>query len=132
MPSSNTGIRASLRRWPVLYGLIWAVVWALVGAVVVALWSQFGTLSSQRLAIAAYIVHCLAVVFGAVAASRCVSERGWYFGGFTGLVYALLMVVLSLLAYNAFSFDAAGLFRVLIMTLIGAFGGVIGMGLRRD
>lgn len=121
-----------MRRFPVLYGVVVALIWAIAGAVVVAFWAHFGNLSNGELTVAAYVVHCLSVVFGALGASRAATERGWYYGGITGLVYAVLMVATSLLVYNAFSFDAMGLFRVLLMTLIGAFGGIIGVGLQRD
>lgn len=121
-----------MRRFPVAYGVFFALIWAIAGAVIVAFWAHFSTLSDGQLTAAAYIVHCLAVVFGAFGASRVAAERGWYYGGLTGLIYAVLMVAISLLVYNAFSFDAIGLFRVLLMTLIGAFGGIIGIGLQRD
>jgi putative membrane protein (TIGR04086 family) len=126
------GAMSVVRRVPVLYGLTYALFWAVIGAVIITLWAHFGSMTNRGVMIGAYIVHCLAVLFGAIAGSRAASERGWYYGGMTGLIYALIMVGLSLLVYSSFSFDAQGLFRVLIMALIGAFGGILGAATRGD
>lgn len=126
------GSFSTLRRFPVVYGVVLALIWALIGAGVVAVWAQIHALTDNQLTAYAYVVHCVSVLFGALGASRAANERGWYYGGMAGLFYALVMVVLSLIVYNTFSFDATGLFRVLLMTLIGAFGGILGVALKGD
>lgn len=132
MSQSTREEHSGLRRIPTLYGVVLSLIWAIVGAFVVAFWNHFFALSGGQLVGAAYVVHCIAVLFGAFGASRAAAERGWYYGGVTGFIYAIIMVSLSLLVYNAFSFDATGLFRVLLMTLIGAFGGIIGVGTKSN
>lgn len=122
----------SLRRFPILYGCFWALFLAALGIIVVFLMAQYGSLEARGITTAAYIIHCIAVFFGAVAASRCVTSRGWFYGGVTGLLYALIMVAIGLFIYNTFTIDASGLFRVLLMAVIGAFGGMIGAATRRD
>jgi putative membrane protein (TIGR04086 family) len=126
------GAMSVVRRVPVLYGLTYALFWAVIGAIVVTMLAHFGNLSNRGLVIGAYLIHCISVLIGAMAGSRAASDRGWYYGGLVGLIYALIMVLLSLLIYSSFSFDAAGLFRVLIMALIGAFGGILGTASRGD
>lgn len=132
MSSAVRGAMSVVKRVPVLYGLTYALFWAVLGAIVMTLWAHFGNLSNSGLVVGAYIVHCIAVLIGAIAGSRAASERGWYYGGLVGLIYALIMVALSLLVYSSFSFDASGLFRVLIMALIGAFGGILGVATQSD
>lgn len=129
--SFRTSVR-SLRRFPVLYGLAWALFTAVIGTLTVSLWAHFHALSNGAITVAAYIIHCLAVLAGAVCASRASSERGWYYGGLTGFVYALLMVCIGLVVYNTFSVDSGGLFRILLMAVIGAFGGIIGVNTSTD
>ncbi|MBX5436987.1 MAG: TIGR04086 family membrane protein [Alicyclobacillaceae bacterium] len=118
----------SLRRFPVLYGLGWALFVAAVATLFVSVAAHFITLGDHQLVVAAYAIHCAAVLIGALAASRAARERGWYYGGLTGLIYAVIMVCLGLVIDNTFSLDAAGLFRVLLMAVIGAFGGIVGVG----
>lgn len=126
------GRLAALRRFPILYGCYWALLLAAIGIVIVFLLAQYGNLQPRGITAAAYIIHCAAVFFGSIAASRQCDARGWFYGGVTGLLYALIMVAIGLFVYNTFTFDGSGLFRVLLMAVIGAFGGMIGMAVRRD
>lgn len=41
------------------------------------------------------------------------------------------MILIGVIVYNTFSMDPSGLFRVLVMALIGAFGGIIGVNTAR-
>lgn len=117
----------AIRRFPILYGCFWALCFAAIGTLILCLISPYGDLQQKTVTIAAYLIHCISVLFGAIAASRQVDARGWFHGGATGLLYALTMVVIGLFVYNTFTMDGSGLFRVLLMAVIGAFGGMIGM-----
>ncbi|WAH38428.1 TIGR04086 family membrane protein [Alicyclobacillus dauci] len=130
--SQESGRLAALRRFPILYGCFWSLLLAAIGIVIVFLLAQYGNLQPRGITAAAYIIHCTAVFFGSISASRCVDSRGWFYGGLTGLLYALLMVAIGIFVYNTFTIDGSGLFRVLLMAVIGAFGGMIGMSTRRD
>jgi putative membrane protein (TIGR04086 family) len=129
---SVRGTIRSLRRFPILYGVAWGLFVAVIGTLILSFWAHFGTLTDSHMAIAAYVVHCAAVIFGAVSGSRAASERGWYYGGVIGIVYALIMICIGIFVYNTFSMNAGGLFRVLLMALIGAFGGIIGVNTSND
>lgn len=126
----DTSLRSTvhaLRRFPILYGVAWALFFAVIGTLLVSFWAHFGTLTDSNMRVAAYVVHCIAILIGAVSGSRAAEERGWYYGGIIGIVYALIMICIGVVVYNTFSMDAGGLFRVLLMALIGAFGGIIGV-----
>ncbi|WP_290587363.1 TIGR04086 family membrane protein [Alicyclobacillus sp.] len=127
MDLSLRGTLQTLRRFPVLYGLTWALFVAALGTLLVSLWAHFGTVSPDRTVLIAYVLHCLSILAGALAGSRAAAERGWYYGGLVGLCYAFLMILIGVVVYNTFSMDPGGLFRVLVMILIGAFGGIIGV-----
>ncbi|WP_062307502.1 TIGR04086 family membrane protein [Alicyclobacillus sendaiensis] len=127
MSRGNEGHRFDvLRAIPVVYGTVWSLCVALVGTLVVFLMAHYGEWGPERITTAAYVVHCLAVLFGAIAAARQDQGRGWFHGGATGLLYAIIMVAIGLFVDNTFTFDASGLFRILLMSVIGAFGGVLG------
>ncbi|GMA51938.1 hypothetical protein GCM10025857_32950 [Alicyclobacillus contaminans] len=127
METSVRGTLHALRRYPVLYGLAFSLWWALVGIVCVAGWAHLGLPSDGQLLAAAYTTHCAAILLGAIAGSRAAAERGWFYGGMVGLVYALVMVAIGLVVFTTFTLDARGLFRLLVMCLIGCFGGIIGV-----
>lgn len=116
-----------LRQFPVVYGTILALIWAICATVIVFLWSNYGSITAGQLSVAAYIIHCTAAFFGGFKAARSASEKGWYYGGLTGLMYAIFMILIGLTVYNTFSMDAGGGFRTVLMILVGAFAGIIGL-----
>lgn len=120
------------QSYPILRGSFISFLLAAIGTLIVFLFAQYGSLAASGITIAAYFIHCTAVFFGSLSASRNAKERGWFYGGLTGLLYALCMVAIGLFVYNTFTIDASGLFRVLLMGLIGAFGGIIGMSVERN
>ncbi|KRW92777.1 hypothetical protein SD51_00240 [Alicyclobacillus tengchongensis] len=132
VPQAEGGSRLDLlRAIPVLYGCLWSLFIAFLGTVAIFLFAHSGEWDVNSLTAAAYVVHCVAVFCGAIAAARQVESRGWFHGGATGLLYALIMVAIGLFVYNTFTMDGSGLFRVLLMAVIGAFGGMIGTAFTR-
>lgn len=129
MAATLGGRVQSVRRFPILYGTAWSLFVAVIGTLAVSLWVQYSHISDVHLVALAYVIHCLAVLVGSVHAGRSTSDKGWFSGGVTGLVYAVLMIIIGVTLYNTFSIDKAGLFRVLLMVFIGAFGGIIGRNL---
>lgn len=127
MSISSTTDNGHLQRFPIVYGLTWSLFVAAAGTLILVIWAHFSDLSNSTLLNMVYVLHCSAVLYGSISGSRIARERGWYYGGIIGLTYALLMVLISLMIYNTFALDAAGVFRILLMTLIGAFGGIIGI-----
>ncbi len=121
-----------MQRFPILYGLAWALLWSIVGILGVALWTHLTVMTPVKVVTGAYVVHCVSAILGGFVASRAAGKRGWFQGGMVGLLYALVMLLLSLVVYNAFPTDASGLFRVLLLTLMGAFAGVLGVNARGD
>ncbi|WP_146824282.1 TIGR04086 family membrane protein [Alicyclobacillus suci] len=130
--TKSSGRLSAIRRYPVLYGCFWALMLAAIGIVIVFLIAQLGDLQPRGITAAAYIIHCIAVFFGSLAASRSAQSRGWLYGSLTGLLYALLMIAIGLFVYNTFTIDPSGLFRVFLMAAIGAFGGMIAMATKGD
>lgn len=131
MPQHRSSTRSvTLRSIPVVYGCLWSLFIALLGTIIVFLLAEYAGLQAAGMTVAAYIIHCFAVLFGGMASARQVESRGWFHGGATGLLYALFMVSIGLFVYNTFTMDASGLFRVLLMAVIGAFGGMIGLAAR--
>jgi putative membrane protein (TIGR04086 family) len=130
--SEATRTGRSLRRFPILYGMIWSLAIAVIFTLITALWMHVHPLADHTVVTTAYTIHCAAVLIGAFAASRAARERGWYYGGLTGLIYALLVLCLDVLLYHSLAVGADGWFRVLLMAVIGAFAGIIGVNTIRD
>lgn len=128
----STGIINTIRRLPLLYGLAWSLFYAVTGTIFVGIWAHYSILSANAVIVSIYVVHGVAIFIGSFTASRHAGVRGWFYGGVTALMYSVIMVVLGFVVYNTFMLDAPGLLRICILTLVGAFSGMIGVNLSRD
>ncbi|MDI3257493.1 MAG: TIGR04086 family membrane protein [Kyrpidia sp.] len=114
----------------ILYGLIVSLCAALAGILVVASALSWTPLSERTLPYLTYTIHVISVVVGAGWSARLAGERGWYYGTVTGLGYALTVTLLALTSAEV-AWSPAALIQGVLLVVIGTFGGVIGVNLRR-
>jgi putative membrane protein (TIGR04086 family) len=60
-----------------------------------------------------------------------VEARGWLNGALVGLIYMVILFLLSLLFKTGISFDRVIVFRLFMGFVIGALSGVIGINLKQ-
>ncbi|MCQ6560893.1 TIGR04086 family membrane protein [Paenibacillus mendelii] len=115
---------------PMLSGVLYAAIWLAVGALVLSALLRWGNLQEDQLPMYSMIVHALASFAGGFVAGKRSSKRGWYYGGFLGAAYGLLILLIGFLASNA-GINGRSL-TVLAETLAcGSLGGMIGVNTRR-
>lgn len=82
----------------------------------------------QRLTTPAVVVTTLVSVLTAGAIStKGIRNRGWLNGSIVGLIYMIILYVLSSLVYNDFSIDKYVVTMTIIGILAGAIGGIVGI-----
>lgn len=82
----------------------------------------------QRLTTPAVVVTTLVSVLTAGAIStKGVRNRGWLNGSIVGLIYMIILYVLSSLVYNDFTIDKYVVTMTIIGILAGAIGGIVGI-----
>ncbi|GGF90733.1 TIGR04086 family membrane protein [Paenibacillus aceti] len=122
---------ASIRiSHPTLSGLWYAFLWMMIGALALSLLLQFDMLEEQELNLYTYIVHSIAILFGGLVSGKRAQMKGLYQGSITGLIYGILVFVISFLALDS-SIQWATLAWLLPALAIGAIGGVFGVNLNR-
>lgn len=114
---------------PVLQGLIYAFAVAIVAVILAAMVVTWTSLPEAKLPFVMYIVNLASVLTGAFVSARRAGERGWYFGGLTGLFYSISVTILGLLLVSA-SFTLHNLFQIALLAVIGSLGGVVGVNMR--
>ena len=82
----------------------------------------------QRLTTPAVVATTLISVLTAGAVStKGVRNRGWLNGSIVGLVYMIILYILSSLVYNDFTIDKYVVTMTIIGILAGAIGGIVGI-----
>lgn len=124
-------LRTDFRGSPVILGVIVAFVTSLMCTLVMAgiyTWSNF---SETTLPYAAYTINAISALLGAIIAARNAATKGWYFGGITALLFSVMLAIVGSLVDMSAAFQMQTLVRIALLALIGAFGGMIGVNLKR-
>ncbi|PYE49513.1 TIGR04086 family membrane protein [Paenibacillus barcinonensis] len=116
---------------PILSGLCHAFVWMFIGAFILSFFLWMSDMREQDLSTYTYVVHGLSLLMGGFIAGKRSGEKGWYYGGLTGIVYGLLVLLIGFLALDA-SFNWRDSLQLLSAFVLAAFGGIFGVNTQRS
>lgn len=116
---------------PLVLGIITAFLLSLFFTLIISALYTWTNLSESTLPYSAYTINSLSVLFGAIVAARSARKKGWLYGGGTALLFSLLLALIGSLIDFSAAFQPQTLARIIILILIGVFGGMIGVQLRR-
>ncbi|GIP16891.1 hypothetical protein J40TS1_25330 [Paenibacillus montaniterrae] len=125
----NTDTR-KLMTMPMLAGITYALIWLAAGALLLSLLLHFTSFKESNLGMMAFVVHSFASFVGGFSAGKRASSKGWYYGGSLGIIYGLIVILISFLATDV-SLSLHSLILLLTVLAAGAFGGIIGVNLRK-
>jgi putative membrane protein (TIGR04086 family) len=111
---------------PVVSGLYWSGIWLAFGAIVLSILLMGTNLSEFNLLPWVLCIHGFASLAGGFVAAKRSGKRGWYYGMANGLLYTVLLFMISFLATDA---RMSVLVPILLMItcLAGTFGGMLGV-----
>jgi putative membrane protein (TIGR04086 family) len=127
MSSGATKIRV---KSPLLAGLIYILLIVFTGTLITSLLLSISGIQESSLPYFAYTIHILALLVGGWIAGKRAGEKGWYYGGMSGLLYALLLTLTSFLG-NDHGLGLDSLLILLASSGSGALGGIFGVNMRR-
>lgn len=109
--------------------LIWTLI--LILSFGLALLLRYTSLESSTVPAITYFINAVALISGGYISGKRAGERGWYFGGMQGVIYSLLLALLSFLAFDLQM--NTNLFLFLISAFgMGALGGIFGVNAEQD
>lgn len=116
---------------PVLAGLCNAFIWLGLGALALSVLLVASSSSEEGSAAYVYLIHGFALLVGGWSAGRRSGRKGWYYGGLTGLLYMLLVLMIGFLAMDAgLSWNKA--LYILLSFAAGGIGGMIGVNMKKN
>ncbi|RJX41397.1 TIGR04086 family membrane protein [Paenibacillus pinisoli] len=115
---------------PLLAGVVFSIIWLAAGALLLSLMLHFSSMKESNLGSYSLAVHSIAALAGGLTAGKRSERKGWYNGGFLGIIYGIIVMIVSFLAANAApSWNSALILGAAL--LAGALGGMIGVNLRK-
>ena len=127
-----SSVRMDNQGSPLIMGVIVAFLLSLLFTLLMSAIYTWTNISESTLPYSAYTINVIATLFGSVTAARQAGKKGWLYGGGTALTFSLLLAIIGSLIDLSASFQAQTLARILILVMIGVFGGVIGVQFRRN
>lgn len=127
MKGMTTSVRAGS---PVLRGLLYSLVIMAAATLIISLFLKFTGMKEVSMTTAVYIIHSVSLFIGGLVTGRRAGKRGWYYGGMMGILYSIVIVLIGFLSYDA-ALTGYTLVLLVLSFVSGAFGGMIGVNLRR-
>lgn len=112
--------------YPAFTGLIYAFIITLGFVLIYSFLLYFTSLSDSHLSRLTYIITAISLSSGGFVSGRRAGQKGWYYGGLTGITYGLILAIIAFLAFDA-SFNLNGLALLVLTFLFGALGGIFGV-----
>ncbi len=123
----NPNENESLKISSLLKGLLASVIVTALAFILLAL-IMANTDFPQRLITPAVILTTIVSVLTAGSVStRGIHNKGWLNGSVVGLIYMIILYLVSSLVYNDFTIDKYVITMTAIGILAGAIGGIVGI-----
>ncbi|RKD24660.1 hypothetical protein BEP19_05720 [Ammoniphilus oxalaticus] len=116
---------------PIITGALTTLGLVVIGSLLTSLLLHFSQMSELTLPYFTYSINGLSLLIGGYIAGRRGGQKGWYFGGLTGVAYFILVFLIGFLAFDVAPQLSVLLFLV-IAFVVGALGGVLGVNLSQS
>jgi putative membrane protein (TIGR04086 family) len=97
--------------------------------VLYALILSFTSVSDSSMNTTIQVIMIVSITLSSIFGGRKISRKGWLFGLALGIVFTILLVPLSMGFGQSFSFDRFFLAKLLMGSVVGLIGGIIGVNL---
>ena len=104
-------------------GLGYAYIFTLIVILIYNALLTFTKMSSDSMGLIVSIITTFGAAFGGFYACKQIKEKGLL----EGLLYIVFLIVLVFLAKENFSFEISMLYSVILTTVAGGIGGIIGV-----
>lgn len=114
----------------VLKGLGYAYIITLATLLIYNLLLTFTSMSGNSIAMATSIITTASSAFGGFYATKHIKEKGLIYGLLVGILYIACLILVVFLAKDTFAFDMDVLYKIMLVSLSGGIGGVLGVNFK--
>jgi putative membrane protein (TIGR04086 family) len=114
----------------ILKGLGYSYILTLVTLLIYNLALTFTSLSGNTIAMASSAITTVSSAFGGFYASKHIKEKGLIYGLLVGLMYIICLILIVFLAKDSFTFEIGMIYTIVLVSLSGGIGGVLGVNFK--
>lgn len=111
-------------------GLGYAYIITLSALLIYNLLLTFTNISGSSIAMATSSITTVSSAFGGFYASKRIKEKGLLYGILVGALYIVCLMIVVFLAKDDFTFETTTLYKVLLTSIAGGIGGVLGVNFK--
>lgn len=116
----------------ILKGVLIAYLITLVIFLIFAVVITYTQFPESAIPTVVVVTTILSVIIAGTRVARKAKNRGWLNGAVAGMVYMIILYIISSLALTGFQFDRYVVYMFIMGLLAGAFGGIVGINLKRS
>lgn len=114
----------------ILKGLVLAFLFSLVCFLILSIVLSLTSIPENIIKPSSYIVMIVSIVIAGIYVAMKVDKNGWLYGSITGLLYIIILTIISMIVIGGFSLNQILISRVLIGIIAGAIGGILGINIK--
>jgi len=114
-----------------LKGIVTSYAFTLLSFLVFALVLSFSNIPDATMPGMILLISMISILFGAATCTRGAHTQGWLWGGIVGLIYAMVIYLLSSFFVTGFRTPMSTLYLILGYMATGAVGGIVGINMKK-
>lgn len=122
-------MKTKISTYNLIRGLILAFIITFTLLLILALVLRFTQVSESSIPFLNNLVFIISIVLTSALLGRMAKESGWLNGALLGFIYYLVILILNLIIHRSLDLGMLIVFRLLMATILGALGGMIGVNL---
>lgn len=116
--------------WVYGKGLIRGYVVSLVLFFISAIIITYTSISEGIVPILTSVIMVLSIAYAGMYVAVNIKKRGWLHGALIGLVFSLILIILSLIFISDYTVDRIVYYKIGIGIITGVIGGMIGINMK--
>ena len=115
----------------IVKGSIISIVFSLIFLLVLALLLTLTNMPESVIPTAIIIISAVSIFTGSIFSSMNINKNGILNGGLVGLIYILIIYLLSSMLFVGFSISIKSIIMIVSSVLAGMMGGIVGVNINK-
>lgn len=117
------------KRTYFLKGILLAFIITIVMIIIFSLLVMFTGIKENKIPLLNNIAMITSIAISSIYVAFKIREKGWIQGGLVGVGYYIILIILNLFFIKPFQIDLISGTRLVLATITGVIGGMIGINL---
>ncbi|MGG0273888.1 TIGR04086 family membrane protein [Bacillus rhizoplanae] len=110
------------------FGIVTLLIFACLASIVIALLLKFTNINEGTLSIALFVLAIVSTIIAGFVAGVKAQGKGWFVGGSTGVVFAILVFLVNYLGFSS-ALSKVQLLYQLVIIAASTIGGILGVNI---